>query len=138
MAPVKLVLSPATASVALGENTLQITATLYDQYGAVVDPTLTLKWSSSNTAILTVDSDGLCTTAAVQDGVLNVGGQVTVSCSYPWGGIPNSTSVIYGQSVLTVNAPAAETQEYFLQTEDNAGPGSQTAAAWSSIAKLIP
>jgi uncharacterized protein YjdB len=63
-APVgSVVLAPLTASVAT-KGTVQLRATVFDVKGTVVtDRTLT--WSSSNTAIATVDASGLVTAKSV-------------------------------------------------------------------------
>jgi len=141
-APVNIALAPATASVALGSNTLQLAATLYDVNGNVVSPALSFTWASSNAAILTVNSSGLCTTAAVESGVLNEGGQVTVTVTYPWGGIPGSTSTIYAQSVITVTAPSpTNVDSYYSEIPANPDGVSYRQGNGGSIrpiARVIP
>jgi beta-lactamase superfamily II metal-dependent hydrolase len=88
VAPIATVtVSPATASVAPGA-TQQFTAAAADPAGSPVTTTFT--WSSSNTAVATVDASGLATAVAE--------GTAVIRATAPNG--------VYGEATLTVSSAA--------------------------------
>ena len=109
--------SPAAPSIRLGGNTLQFTASLTDAYGAAVSATQPFTWASSNTALLSVSSSGLCTTASPDVTELNPGStRVDVQVSYPF---CNRTTgeIIYATAKVTVTSEGGKTQ-FTLRTQD--------------------
>ena len=61
--PTTVTVSPATAELAALDATVQLSAEVKDQYGQVMSGA-TVTWSSSATAVATVDASGLVTAAA--------------------------------------------------------------------------
>jgi uncharacterized protein YjdB len=99
---VKIILSPSSGTVELGENQIQLTASLVDAYGSPVEPKSELSWVSSNPSLATVDSSGLVTSAAIVDAnALLQGGQCSVTVSYP----RNVSEKIEAVCVLTISVP---------------------------------
>jgi uncharacterized protein YjdB len=80
--------SPSTATITVGSNTT-LSATPTDANGAAVSGQ-TITWSSSNSAVATVNSSGVVTGVA--------GGTATITAS---------TAGKSGSAVITVNAPVA-------------------------------
>ena len=110
--PTAVILSPATATLQLG-NTLQLAPTLADPYGNPVTPTQQFKFVSSNPALLTVSSSGLCTAAPSVPNQLQTGGMVTVTVTYPFGnGSPSAT--IGAVVTITVTVPQAVTSSRLI------------------------
>jgi uncharacterized protein YjdB len=100
---VKVSITPQTAVLELGENTLALSASLVDAYGDSVEPSVPFTWQSSNNSLATVSS-GLVTSAAIADpNALFEGGQVSVSCTYPYG----VTGTIQATAIITVTVPEA-------------------------------
>jgi len=101
---VKVSITPQTAVLELGENTLALSASLVNAYGESVEPSESFTWVSSNPALATVNSSGLVTSAAIADpNALAQGGQVTVTCTYPYG-VANAISAT---AIITVTVPEA-------------------------------
>ena len=96
--PVEVTVSPASGTVELGSNSLQLIGEILDAYGTVVEGSLS--WESSNPSLATVDDTGLVTSAAIADpNALQTGGQVTVTAAYPFG---ENTLSAYAVIVVTV------------------------------------
>ena len=96
--PVEVTVSPASGTVELGSNSLQLTGEILDAYGTVVEGSLS--WESSNPSLATVDDTGLVTSAAIADpNALQTGGQVTVTAAYPFG---ENTLSVYAVVFVTV------------------------------------
>lgn len=118
--PVEVTVSPASGTVELGSNSLQLIGEILDAYGTVVEGSLS--WESSNPGLATVDDTGLVTSAAIADpNALQTGGQVTVTAAYPFG--ENTLSayavvfvtvpeVFSGSVVLISPAPPAVTASF--------------------------
>jgi len=101
---VKVSITPQTAVLELGENTLALSASLVNAYGESVEPSESFTWVSSNPALATVNSSGLVTSAAIADpNALAQGGQVTVTCTYPYG----VADAISATAIITVIVPEA-------------------------------
>ena len=84
-------ITPATASISVGA-TQQLTATAKDNAGTTVSGA-SLSWASSNTAVATVDGNGLATAVAVGSSA------ITASITYMGG--------VYGNTPVTITSNAA-------------------------------
>jgi hypothetical protein len=114
--PVFITVTPAVASLAFGA-TQQLTPILADANNRTVSASASFTYSSSNPGLATIDSDGLVTSRTPDDlNVLNEGGIVEITVSYPFANRTNSDriSVI---ATVTVQANAARTQA-ILRCED--------------------
>jgi hypothetical protein len=83
--PAFITVSPVNSSLQLGGNQIQLTASLTDTTGAPISATQPFVWTSSNTALLTVNDDGLCETASPDPTQLSLGSKrVDVTVTYPY------------------------------------------------------
>ncbi len=81
--PSRMVISPPSGSLTASGQTLQLTATLFDANGSPLTG-FEIAWSSSNTAVATVDRNGLVT--AHSSG--------TTQIIAAWGGVRNNITVM--------------------------------------------
>jgi Bacterial Ig-like domain (group 2) len=115
-APVFISVTPTNIAIAFG-TTVQLTVTLTDVDGNTIEPTAPFTYSSSNSGLLTVDEDGLCTAMTPQDmNVLNTGGIVQITTTYPFQNRTDTDS-ISAVSTMKVLANTARTQAV-LRTGD--------------------
>jgi len=105
--PTTVTLSPQNATI-LRVSTVQLNPTLTDAYGNLVTATQPFIFSSSNSALVSVNASGLVTAAAGDPSVLQTGGSVEIEITYPWAG-EASGAKIYAFVELTVTVPAART-----------------------------
>jgi hypothetical protein len=108
--------TPNFVSIAFS-TTLQLVPVLTDTNGNTVSATKPFSYSSSNDALLSVDSDGLCSAVTPTDtNLLNEGGIVEITVSYPFA---NRTTgeTISAVSTIKVQSNAARTQA-ILRTDD--------------------
>ena len=124
----RVAIAPASATVAAG-STVQLVATLSDALGNAVEATQAFVWQSSNPALLSVNTSGLCTAESVSDGSFPTGGQATVSASYPWSGAASSGATISAQTVIFITVPPVSFGS-FLRTRDSL-PGIVQSGAWT-------
>lgn len=124
--PVKVALSPIVAEIGLN-GTLQLQTTLLDPCGNVVEPVQPFTFQSSNSMLVTVDSNGLCTAASEGSG-----GQATISVSYPFGGSTDAgAGKISADARITVIVPPASFAGFY-RIQD-VMPGTPRCGAWSRI-----
>ena len=81
--PSRMVISPPSGSLTASGQTLQLTATLFDANGSPLTG-FEIAWSSSNTAVATVDRNGLVTAHS--------GGTTQIIAA--WGGVRNNITVM--------------------------------------------
>ncbi len=81
--PSRMVISPPSGSLTASGETLQLTATLFDANGSPLTG-FEIAWSSSNTAVATVDRNGLVTAHS--------GGTTQIIAA--WGGVRNNITVM--------------------------------------------
>jgi len=137
--PIRIVINP-TETVPLG-GSVQLTPTLADVNGTPQTVVYPFTFKSSNTALLTIDDDGLCTAVASQAGTLQAGGFAQVEIQYPWCGVPTSGSIIYatvtftilGSDVISAFVPLAPGFDLEF-AENNTGSCGQGGCGW----KVIP
>jgi len=111
--PVKLLVSPATATLALGGTTLQLSPMLTDIAGTEQTPVSPFTYLSSNPALLTVDANGLCTAVTPADpNALNAGGIVTVIISYPYSNRSNGDTIDVEATITVTGTPAVSLWGY--------------------------
>jgi hypothetical protein len=109
IAPISLSVSPTNIAIAFGA-TVQLVPVLTGSDGNPFSPTKPLVYSSSNDALLTVDSSGLCTAVTPDDpNALSTGGVATITVSYPFQNRTDSDA-ISAASVIKVLATTAKTQ----------------------------
>ena len=104
--PTKVSISPINADLALGD-TLQLTATLGDASGNACTPIQPFQFQSSNPALVSVDSTGLCTASTADPTVLATGGQVKIQVQYLFAGstLPGAGK-ISAEAVIVVTVPS--------------------------------
>src|SRR5271170_2390437 len=103
--PSFLSVSPTNIAVQFGTQ-VQLVPVLKDTSGNTLSATKPFVYSSSNTALLTVNSSGLCTAVTPSDPTqLNEGGYVTVNVSYP-NGNRTTREIIYANSMIQVQSAA--------------------------------
>ena len=81
--PSRMVISPPSGSLTASGQTLQLTATLFDANGSPLTG-FEIAWRSSNTAVATVDRNGLVTAHS--------GGTTQIIAA--WGGVRNNITVM--------------------------------------------
>lgn len=119
----KITVSPANAELPLGEI-LQLSVELFNRQGeSVAVDGSKLTFQSSNAALATVDQTGLVTAVDPTENALNVGGQVSIECSYPFGW----NGKIYTFAKLVIVVPVAYSGTV-VRLSDNA-----TSAAFSEV-----
>jgi Bacterial Ig-like domain (group 2) len=114
--PVNLSVSPTM--IAINQSaTLQLTPELTGSDGLPFSPTASFVYSSSYTALATVDDTGLVTAYTPADSnLLNEGGIVSITVTYPFSNRTDGET-INAVSVIKVLANAARTQA-ILRTGD--------------------
>lgn len=118
--PAFISITPKTASIAFSE-TLQLTPALTDVNRGTVSASLSYTFSSSNPALLEVDSNGLCTAVTPDDpNALNQGGIVEITVSYPFAN-RSTGDRISSLATITVQAAAARTQAVLILQETQYG-----------------
>jgi hypothetical protein len=114
--PAFISVSPDFVSIPFGA-TLQLVPSLTDTNGNTVSATKPFTYSSSNDALLSVDSSGLClATSPADSNLLNEGGIVEITVSYP-NGNRDTGETISAVSTIKVLANAARTQ-VIVRTDD--------------------
>ncbi len=115
----RLVITPTTISV-LAQQTIQLSAKFYNTGNEATLPSST-NWSSSNTAVATVNNSGLINTIAP--------GQSTITTSYN-GIIATATvNVLANNNILaTINITPATVQEVALNSQTNFSAGGKNLA----------
>ena len=98
--PVEVTVNPASDSIELGSNSVQLSGKIRDAYGTVLEGSLS--WVSSNPNLATVDDTGLVTSAASAADTLQTGGQITVTAAYPFG-----ENTLSAYAVIAVTVPEA-------------------------------
>jgi hypothetical protein len=137
--PVSLSVTPTKIAIAFG-TTVQLVPVLTGSGGNPFTPTKPFTYSSSNTALLTVNDSGLCTAVTPDDpNALNTGGIVTVSVTYPYSNrTDNETisvvSVIKVLSNSTVSAFVPQAPAFDLTYAENSRSGVAGGCGW----KVIP
>ena len=133
--PVYITVSPASATLTWGD-TQQLTPTLTDVNGNTIGATQPSTYNSSNTALVTVDSSGLCTVNTPATDDLTPGGVVTVTVLHPWASStgPNA-GTISTEAVITITATPAESVSVNLLFANQYGVTSQCPAR---ISKVVP
>ncbi|HEX8652981.1 MAG TPA: lamin tail domain-containing protein [Pyrinomonadaceae bacterium] len=102
-----VVVTPSTSTINRG-GTQQFTATAFDASNQPV-PGVTFTWTSSNTAVATVDSDGLATGVGI--------GTVTITATTSDG----ASGTVSGDATLTVQVPLLINEALVQVPTDNAG-----------------
>jgi hypothetical protein len=109
IAPIYISVTPTNIAIAFGA-TVQLEPVLVGSDGNPFTPTKPFTYSSSNDALLTVDSSGLCTAVTPADpNQLNTGGVVSITVSYAYQNRTDSDA-ISAVSVIKVLADAVKTQ----------------------------
>ena len=132
-----LTISPATVSITWGA-TVQLTPALSDSAGTPVDASQPFTYSSSNTALVSVDASGLCTVVDEPLAPLAPGGAVTISVNYPWAGSISTGATIHASATVTVTASPAESVSVnllFIRGGPNAPFSSKCPARVSKLVK---
>jgi hypothetical protein len=138
--PVHLSISPTMISIAFGA-TVQLTATLTGSDGLPFSPTASFVYSSSNTALLTVNSSGLCTAVTPPVHQLNTGGLVSVSVTYPFSNRTDNETIsavsaikILANSVVSAKVPQAPAFD-LTYCENNTSGAPQGGTGWKNISQ---
>lgn len=122
-------------------TTVQLSPVLLDVTGVEQTPTQQFVFKSSNTALVTVDADGLCTVASPQPTDLPAGGTVEIQILYPaFGNMLNNGSNIYTSVFITVTANDAvsayvpQAPGITLEQAENSIGATPHGAGWKAIA----
>ena len=107
LVPVFISISPTM--IAINQSaTVQLTATLTGSDDRPFSPTAAFTYDSSNTALATVSETGLVTAYTPSDpNILNEGGIVTITVTYPFSNRSPQIETISAASVIRVNATTA-------------------------------
>jgi Bacterial Ig-like domain (group 2) len=106
IAPVSISVTPTNVAVAFG-TTVQLEPVLTGSDGNPFTPTEPFTYSSSNDALLTVDSSGLCTAVTPDDpNVLNTGGIVEITVNYPYSNRTDSEFITAYSFIKVLATPA--------------------------------
>jgi hypothetical protein len=138
-APVFISVSPTNIAIAFG-TTVQLIVSLTDVNGNEIEPTEPLRFTSSNTALLTVASSGLCTAVTPDDAnVLNVGGIVEIIVTYPFQNRTDSDAISASSSIKVLansalSAWVPQAPAFDLEWAENHTSGTPHGVGW----KVIP
>jgi Bacterial Ig-like domain (group 2) len=98
--------TPTNIAIAFG-TTVQLVPVLTDVGGNTLSATKPFIYSSSNTALATVDSSGLVTAYTPADpNVLNVGGVVQITVTYPYSNRTDNETVSATSVIKILATPA--------------------------------
>ncbi len=135
-----VMVTPATASVATGGDTLQLTASPKDQFGNAISATVT--FSSSNPAMATVNNSGLVTgvasgtvtiTATAMNGSITVTGTSVITVVPVL--VPEATTVTV--TPVTSTIMVGGTQQLTITVSDLDGDATTTSSTFSSSNPLV-
>jgi hypothetical protein len=132
IAPVSISVTPTNIAVAFG-TTVQLEPVLTGTDGNTFSATKPFVYSSNNDALLTVDSNGLCTAVTPDDpNVLNTGGIVQITVTYPFQN-RTDTDAISAVSTIKVLANTVKTQIVVRGIPASTGLGSANL-----VPKIVP
>jgi uncharacterized protein YjdB len=135
----RIVVSPASATIETGE-TQQFTATVYDQYDAVMDGE-TVTWSSGDVTVATIDAGGLATAladgqAAIIAAIGDVSGQAALTVGGPALDPSEVDRIVVSPASATIGI--GETQQFTATVYDQYGATmDDPQVAWSSSSETV-
>jgi uncharacterized protein YjdB len=132
--PVYIAVSPASSTLTWAQ-TQQLTPALTDVNGNTIEATEPFVFTSSNTALVTVDSSGLCTVVDEPTEALAPGGVVKVSVLYPFANGGPGAGKISAASIIAITPTPAESVSVNLLFANQYGVTSQCPAR---VSKIVP
>ena len=130
--PTTVAISPATATLASFGETVQLTATVYDQHGDVM-PGLKVSWSSQDASLVTVNSGGLVEaagngTTTVQASAGNAVGTAVMTVAQEVAGIEVTPGVdtFFVGDTLRLTAEATDANGHVVQDAEFSWASSDT------------